>query len=98
MKQKNKDKVYCIDCVYVDGSEYGYDSNWCHKVLRHKDTPMELEEVHAIPNKHNKYNNCPYYKKKSWWQKLCVLFPYIILLIMLFAVLAMMVKQYLIGG
>ncbi len=94
-----KDKVYCIDCVYVHNSDkWGLNNDWCHKVLNYKDTPMKSEEVHAVPLKHNKHNKCPYYKKKSRTQKLLELSPYAIILIIILTFGVAMLKELYMGG
>lgn len=65
-----KNKVYCENCTYVHKSdEWGDYDLWCHKVLYNEDTPIRSKEVYAIPIKHNRHNNCPYYKKMPWIQE-----------------------------
>lgn len=68
----SKPKVYCVDCEYVTSNDdWGRSTNWCHKVIEVIDTPMDTENIHANPEKHNKKNNCQYYNKRlTLWQRL----------------------------
>ena len=61
--EKNK-KVYCGDCKHYQ--DRGHFSD-CYYVVNIIDTPVSQIPIYAECEKHNKNNNCKYYKSRKWF-------------------------------
>jgi hypothetical protein len=77
MEEKMADKVYCFECRYCyNGNEHLFfdlpKTYLCShpKVTKKIDTPLKIEYENQKCLKFNKENDCPFYKKKSIFNKI----------------------------
>ena len=65
-KKKGKaKKVYCNECEY--GFVWTDPTNHCNKTICYINTPTSRKHFYACPNRDNKYNACPYFKKRTYF-------------------------------